>query len=73
MQERRMHKPIKCIMMNIPMGIFQIGVISPMLVQGLALGMISMEEKFQNWARIMIQNQVHQPYILKRRMTFKLG
>ena len=60
---------IKCIMMNIPMGIFQIGVISLMLVQGLALGMISMEEKFQNWGRIMIQNQVRQPYILKRRMT----
>ena len=64
-----MNKPIKCIMMNIPMGIFQIGVISLMLVQGLALGMTSMEERFQNWGRIMIQNQVHQPHILKRRMT----
>ena len=40
-----------------------------MLVQGLALGMTSMEERFQNWGRIMIQNQVHQPHILKRRMT----
>ena len=59
-----MHKPIKCIMKNILMGIFQIRVISLMLAQGLALGMISMEERFLNWGRIMIQNQVHQPYIL---------
>ena len=50
----RMHKPIKCIMMNIPMGIFQIEVISLMIAQGLALGMTSMEEKFQNWGHIMI-------------------
>ena len=41
-----MHKPIKCIMMNIPMGTFQIEVISLMSVQGLALSMTSMEEKF---------------------------
>ena len=39
-----MHKPIKCIMMNIPIGIFQIGVISPMSVQVLALGMIRRRE-----------------------------
>ena len=64
-----MYKPIKCIMMNILMGTFQIGVISLMLVQGLALGMTSMEEKFRNWGCIMIQNQVNQPHILKRRMT----
>lgn len=41
-----MHKLIKCIMMNNPMGTFQIGVISLMLVQGLALGMTSMEKRF---------------------------
>ena len=35
-----------------------------MLAQGLALGIINMEERFLNWSRIMIQNQVHQPYIL---------
>ena len=44
MQERRIHKPIKCIMMNNPIGTFQIRVISLMSVQGLALGMTSMEE-----------------------------
>ena len=64
-----MHKPIKCIMMNIPMGTFQIEVISLMSVQGLALSMTSMEEKFQNWRHIMIRNQVHQSHIQKKRMT----
>ena len=41
-----MHMLIKCIMMNIPMGTFQIRATSRMLAQGLALGMISMEERF---------------------------
>ena len=35
-----------------------------MLAQGLALGITSIEERFLNWGRTMIQNQVHQPYIL---------
>ena len=39
------------------------------VVQGLALGMTSMEERFQNWGRIMILNRVHQPHILKKRIT----
>ena len=43
-KERRMHKPIKCTMMNILIGTFQIGVISLMSIQCLALDMTSMEE-----------------------------
>ena len=69
MQERRVNKPIKCTMMNTLMGTFWIGVVSLTLVQGLAFSMTSMEERFQNWDCIMIQNQAHQPHILKRRMT----
>ena len=46
LENAREEKPIKCTMMNIPMGIFQIEVISRMLVQGLALGMTSMEKRF---------------------------
>ena len=41
-----MHKPIKCTMMSIPIGTFKIGVISLMLAQGLAQGIISKEERF---------------------------
>ena len=49
-----MHKPIKSIMKNIPMGIFQIEVISLMLAKDLAIGMTTMEERFLNWGHIMI-------------------
>ena len=45
---------MKCTMMNTSIGTFQIGAVSLILLQDLALDMTNMEERFQNWGRIMI-------------------
>ena len=61
MQERRMDKPMMWTMMVTPTGVTQIGAVSLMLAQGLVLDMTSMEERFQNWGDIMIQNLAYLP------------
>ena len=61
MQEMRMDKPMMWTMMVTPTGVPHIGAVSLMLAQGLVLDMTSMEERFQNWGHIMIQNLAHLP------------
>ena len=61
MQERSMDKPMMWTMMVTPTGVPYIGAVSLMLAQGLVLDMTSMEERFQNWGHIMIQNLAHLP------------
>ena len=56
-----MDKPMMWTMMVTPTGVPHIGAVSLMLAQGLVLDMTSMEERFQNWVHIMIQNLAHLP------------